>query len=182
MKTIKVINHKFISRVQAWYMLRFKRKQEMTVIMSLFIQQVKFIYLLIISTVLWVGVVALYWVALAGDWREKPALDDLKDSMPYVLASFEMITSVGFAVVFYWLYRELKLLPDKTFERIKYKTMTYLTLITMLTNTRFLYNIVLMINNSLTNGSEKDFNEEKLEPSYVSELIQCLFVMWHIFS
>ena len=139
-------------------MLLFKRKQEMTAVISLFIQPVKFIYLLVISSVLWVGSMLLYWIALAGDWQENAFLYDLKDSMPYVLACLEFITAAGFAVVFHKLYKELRLLPDKTFDRIKYKTMTYLTLITMLTNTRFLYNFVMMINNSLTAGIEYQFH------------------------
>ena len=109
-------------------------------------------------------------------------MSEMKDAIPYFLSSFELITSVGFAVVFYYLYKELKTLPDKTFDRIKYKTMTYLTLITMLTNTRFLYNLVLMINNSLTAGIEHEFDKESLMPSYVSECMQCIFVLWHTFS
>ena len=97
----------------------------------------------------------IYWVALADDWdNSRPVLNFLKHSMPYVLSLFELITSVGFGVVFCWLYNELKLLPDKTFAKIKYKTMTYLTLITMLTNTRFLYNFVLMINNDLNPSAD----------------------------
>ena len=97
----------------------------------------------------------IYWVALADDWdNSRPVLNFLKHSMPYVLSLFELITSVGFGVVFCWLYNELKLWPDKTFAKIKYKTMTYLTLITMLTNTRFLYNFVLMINNDLNPSAD----------------------------
>ena len=153
----------------------------MTKFMSLFLVLKKFLTVLVISSLLWVGIMTIYWIALADDWT-LPLLIQLRKSMPYILSLFELITSVGFAVVFYWLYHELKLLPDKTFERIKYKTMTYLTLITMLTNTRFLYAFVLELNNSLTAANEHDFDAAKLLPSYLSELLQCIFVLWHIFS
>ena len=137
-------------RVQAYCLLRFKRKQEMTSLMSVFIQQVKFIYLLVISAAIWLISIGLYWMSLGGEWDDNSFMGDMKEGIPYFLSTFELITCVGFAVVFSHLYKELKMLPDKTFERIKYKTMTYLTLITILTNTRFLYNLTLMINNSFT--------------------------------
>ena len=153
----------------------------MTTLMSVFISKVKFIYLLVISAAIWLISIGLYWVSLAG-WYDNLFMNDMQEGIPYFLSTFELITSVGFAVVFSYLYKELKMLPDKTFERIKYKTMTYLTLITILTNTRFLYNLTLMINNSFTQGIEHQFDKESLMPSYVSECMQCIFVLWHTFS
>ena len=63
------------------------------------------------------------------------------------------------------------MLSEKTFAKIRYKTMTYLTLISMLTNTRFLYNFVLMLNNEFTPGEDYQFTAKSLAPSYFSELL-----------
>ena len=59
---------------------------------------------------------------------------------PYFLTTFELATALGFAIVFYFLFRELKkvLAPVKYYQ-IKYRTATYLSLISILTTARFFY-------------------------------------------
>ena len=140
--------------------------------------------LLIITTIVWAIVVALYSVSELNAWylHHKTIKHKVYTSLPYILVIFELVTSVGFAIVFGQLYHELKMLSEKTFAKIRYKTMTYLTLITMLTNTRCLYNLVLMLNNEFTPGEDYQFTTKSLMPSYFSELLQCLFVVWHIFT
>ena len=140
--------------------------------MTIFVQRKSFTILLIVTTLVWGVVVALYSISEIHHWnRQSNYLHGIRSCLPYVLAFFELVTSVGFAIVFCQLYHELKMLSEKTFAKIRYKTMTYLTLISMLTNTRFLYNFVLMLNNEFTPGEDYQFTEKSLTPSYFSELL-----------
>ena len=118
--------------------------------MAIFVNRKSFTILIAITTLIYGGMIWLYSWSEIHKWnktKRKDILNDINTWLPYVLSLFELITSVGFAIIFCQLYHELKMLSEKTFAKIRYKTMTYLTLITMLTNTRFLYNLVLLLNN-----------------------------------
>ena len=59
---------------------------------------------------------------------------------PFFLTTFEFLTAVGFVIIFYFLLRELKkVLATHKYNKIKYRTATYLSLISILTISRFFY-------------------------------------------
>jgi len=64
--------------------------------------------------------------------------------VPYFLLTFEFITVCGFVLVFYYLFVELKkILSTQKYQKMKYKTATYLSLISILASSRFCYYSVI---------------------------------------
>lgn len=99
-----------------------------------------------------------------------------------MLLAFEIITVLGFLIVFYSLFRELKkILVRQRYQQIKYRTATYLALISILNAARFFYFGVISLTFSLMDSTEFQIRCKDLIPSYVTELFFCLFVIFHIF-
>ena len=69
-----------------------------------------------------------------------PFWEGVTTVLPYVLLLLEFFTVSGYLFVFYFLFRELKrLLSYQRYQKIKYRTATYLALISILNSARFFY-------------------------------------------
>ena len=101
----------------------------------------------------------------------------------FLLTCFEFLTAIGFVIVFYCLFRELKkVLATHKYSKIKYRTATYLSLISILNISRFFYFGVIALTYRLVDANEERMLECKdLVPSYLTEIFFCLFVIFHVF-
>jgi len=99
-----------------------------------------------------------------------------------MLMIFELLTVLGFLLVFYHLFVELKLiLAAQKYQQVKYRTATYLALISILNSARFFYYGVMSLTLLLVPNVDFKVDCADLIPSYVTELAFCLFVVFHIF-
>ena len=106
-------------------------------------------------------------------------------SVPYMLVFFEFVTAAGFLVVFYFLFGELKkILGVQKYQMIKYRTATYLALISILQASRFFYFGIVSVTMAMENSNHRQLmiSCQDLIPSYVTEIFFCLFVSYHIFT
>ena len=102
--------------------------------------------------------------------------------VPYFLLTFEFITACGFVLVFYYLFIELKkILSIQKYQKIKYRTATYLSLISILASSRFFYYGVIELTFNLADGVQRRMPCSDLVPTYLTEIFFCLFVLFHIF-
>lgn len=102
--------------------------------------------------------------------------------VPYFLLTFEFITACGFVLVFYYLFIELKkILSIQKYQKIKYRTATYLSLISILASSRFFYYGVIELTYNLADGVQRRMPCSDLVPTYLTEIFFCLFVLFHIF-
>ena len=68
----------------------------------------------------------------------------------FMLTTFEFGTAIGFVILFYCLFRELKkVLASHKYYKIKYRTATYLSLISILAISRFFYYGVIALTYSI---------------------------------
>ena len=75
-----------------------------------------------------------------------PFWEGVTTVLPYVLLILEFFTVSGYLFVFYFLFRELKrLLSYQRYQKIKYRTATYLALISILNSARFFYYCVMSL-------------------------------------
>ena len=66
------------------------------------------------------------------------------------------MTAIGFVGIFYILFNELKkVLAQHKYEKIKYRTATYLALISILAASRFFYYGVISLTNELMNTDSR---------------------------
>ena len=101
---------------------------------------------------------------------------------PVLLTIFEFVTAIGFVIVFYCLFRELKkVLASHKYMKIKYRTATYLSLISILAISRFFYYGVISLTYRLVEMKSSMLKCEDLVPSYLTEIFFCLFVIFHVF-
>lgn len=135
-----------INWIQAWLILRLKRKGQDSLnwLTKLVIEKKPLFMFLSSQMVFWVLMITFESVAqrrrLKSEEELSGFLQFFYEVVPYMLAIFEFITAVGFVAVFYCLFRELKkvLAPNKYYQ-VKYRTATYLSLISILTTARFFY-------------------------------------------
>ena len=100
---------------------------------------------------------------------------------PYLFVTFEFCTVCGYITVFYCLFEELKkILSFHRYQEIKYRTATYLALISILQAARFFYYGVIWLTYALMDGEKHVLKCEDLLPSYLTEIFFCLFVIYHI--
>ena len=102
--------------------------------------------------------------------------------VPYLLLVFELATVCGFIAVFHFLFKELKqILAHERYQKIKYKTATYLALISILNSARFFYYGVICLTFMVIKNVDLALDCYDLIPSYVTELAFCFFVIFHFF-
>ena len=102
--------------------------------------------------------------------------------VPYCLFTFEGLTALGFIFVFYKLFDELKkVLAAHKYEKIKYRTATYLALISILAAARFFYYGVISLTYQIMDTDKAILQCADLMPSYLTEIFFCLFVLFHVF-
>lgn len=100
----------------------------------------------------------------------------------FLLTTFEFFTAAGFIILFYCLFRELKkVLASHKYYQIKYRTATYLSLISILAISRFFYYGVISLTYSLLDNKDRLLECKDLVPSYLTEIFFCLFVIFHVF-
>ena len=100
----------------------------------------------------------------------------------FLLTTFEFLTAAGFVILFYCLFRELKkVLASHKYYQIKYRTATYLSLISILAISRFIYYGVIALTYSLLDNKDRLLQCKDLAPSYLTEIFFCLFVIFHVF-
>ena len=102
--------------------------------------------------------------------------------VPYFLLTFEFITACGFVLVFYYLFVELKkILSIQKYQKIKYKTATYLSLISILASSRFCYYSIIELTYKFAAEDQRRMPCSDLITTYLTEIFFCLFVLFHIF-
>ena len=102
--------------------------------------------------------------------------------MPYILLIFEFLTICGYLSIFHFLFKELKkFLSHNSYQDVKYRTATYLALISILQAARFFYYGVIGLTYALMPVGSRLITCEDLIPSYITEVCFSLFVIYHVF-
>ena len=104
-------------------------------------------------------------------------------TLPYLLLVMELGTVIGYLVVFHYLFKELKkVLTQQRYQSIKYRTATYLALISILISARFFYygttSLTLAI---IDDNVDFQIHCKSMIASYLTELLFCIFVIFHLF-
>ena len=102
--------------------------------------------------------------------------------MPSLLFLMELGTVICYLLTFHYLFRELKrLLTHQRYQMIKYKTATYLALISILVSARFFYYGITALTFAIVDSVHFQIRCSDLIPSYLTELAFCIFVIYHVF-